>query len=78
MEKLLERRIEWAEGVWKEAICKDKAPGPLLLLLCDKANNYGRLAFVRETIKRAGEAAEKEPVTAEAFAAAIAQEVESR
>ena len=43
-----------------------------------KARNFGRLAFVREVIKRAADKAGKDAVTIEQFADAVAEEVKSR
>lgn len=71
VQKLLERRVQW-DGDAKAAIKR------VLPLLVEKANTHGRLAFVREAIKRANDKASKAPVTAELFAEAIAQEVASR
>lgn len=65
--KMVDRRCQWAE--------ENKG---VVRLLCEKANNYGRLAFVRETIKRANEKADREPMTVEMFSAAITEEVASR
>lgn len=66
--KLLERRINWENGDMKSA----------LRLVSERAARFGNLAFVREVIKRVNEAAQNEPVTIEAFSAAVAEEVKSR
>lgn len=71
VEKLLERRVRW-EGEAKTAIKRVLAP------LCEKANTYGRLAFVREVINRVNDNAGKNPVSPELFAQAIAEEIKSR
>jgi hypothetical protein len=71
VEKLLQRRVRW-EG---DAVAAIKR---VITILCEKANNFGRLAFVREVIKRANEQAEKAAVTPELFIAAISDEITSR
>jgi DNA transposition AAA+ family ATPase len=70
VQKLIERRVQW----------EDAAPAirKVLPLLCEKAHNYGRLAFVREVIKRANDKAGSDAMTPETFAASIAEEVASR
>lgn len=69
VEKLITRRLQWADDrEWKK----------VLPLLVEKANTYGRLAFVREVIKRADDKADTQAVTAEIFAAAITEEIASR
>jgi hypothetical protein len=69
VQKLLERRITWAAEIDLK---------PLAMTIADKANAYGRLAFVREAIKRVNDKSEKKPVTPELFAAAITEEIASR
>jgi len=69
--KLLERRVRWNCEV-------SRRMERILPVLCEKANNHGRLAFVREVIKRANDKAGGDPVTVEAFADAIREEAASR
>jgi hypothetical protein len=66
--KLLDRRIQWANGDAKKA----------LDLVMERAANHGRLAFVRDVCKRATRMAEGAPVTLELFTAALSAEVLSR
>ncbi len=66
--KLLERRVNWANGDCKQA----------LRLVLDKAANFGRLAFVRDVCKRVNTMADGEPVGIELFTSAVTEEVASR
>lgn len=70
VEKLLDRRITWESG--------PDGIKSVLTILTEKADSYGRLAFVREVIKRANEKAEGKPMTPELFIAAITEEIASR
>jgi len=70
-EKLLDRRLQW-EGDAKKAI--EKVRDHLVV----QANNYGRLGFVRQVIKRANDKAEGNPISPELFVAAITEEIASR
>jgi type II secretory pathway predicted ATPase ExeA len=67
VKKILERRINWANGDMKSAVklVTDRAP-------------LGNLAFAREVIKRVNEMAEGEPVTIELFTTATTEEASSR
>lgn len=69
VEKLLTRRVEWID---------DAARKSAQHVVMAKADNYGRLAFVRDVCKRAAVKAGGKPVTAELFAEAISEEVASR
>lgn len=71
--KLLQRGLTWVDADPKKGDA-ERALVPLLA----KANSYGRLAFVRETIKRAKEKAGTDPVSFEAFLDAITEEIQSR
>lgn len=66
--KLLERRLPWANSDCAKAV----------RIVCDKALNYGRLAFVRDVIKRAAVKAEGKPVTVEQITDSVQEEVASR
>ena len=71
VERLLERRVKWAAS-------STVAVKAVLPLLVEKANLHGRLAFVREVVKRASDKAGGEAVTAEDFADAIESEIAGR
>lgn len=66
---LLERRLKLDAAADKTAILKS---------LAHYAPNYGRLAFVRDVLRRVGETAEGRAITQEQFVEAINQEVASR
>lgn len=68
VEKILSRRIKWANGDLQNAVN----------LILSKAENCGRFSFVRDVCIRANENAGSDPVTMEAFVQAVAQEVKSR
>lgn len=65
---MIERRINFANGDLHKAV----------KLCVDKANNYGRLAFVRDVCIRAARKADGGPVTMELFVDAVREEVASR
>jgi hypothetical protein len=75
VQKLLDRRIQWATGADGKT---EQVVRQALKLILSKANSYGRLAFVRQVIKRAKDKAGKDPVSIELFAAAIEEEVAKR
>ena len=68
VEKILSRRVVWAEGVLPRAV----------RMVLAKANDSGLLAFVRDVCTRANDMADDEPVTADMFAQAVNEEVKSR
>ncbi len=71
VQKLLERRVNW-EGEAAPAIRK------VLPLLLEKAKHNGRLALVRETIKRVNDKCGADPVSPEVFVRTLDEEVKSR
>lgn len=69
VEKLIVRRLTWDN---------EKTPSKILPELIAKANSYGRLAFVREVIKRAAIKANGEAMSEDMFKASMSEEVLSR
>lgn len=69
--KILERRLKWISPEVMRAAAR---------IIMDKAVNYGRYAFVRDVVKRAAQKADggDNVVSAEIWAAAVAEEAASR
>lgn len=69
VEKLITRRVKWTD---------EPARKSAQVMVMAKADNYGRLSFVRDVCKRASVKAAGNPVSAELFAEAVSEEVASR